>query len=813
MNTIIPKRLWIPLLSFFLFTHYSTAQTQISGAVLGVQNTPLSYANVLLLNPADSSLVLGNITDENGKYAFDAVQTGSYMLSISMIGYQDQKSEVFKMKDEPGLYTPPIITLTTDDALLDEVEVVEKRALFEQKIDRLVVNVDKSITLSGSTALEVLKRSPGVAVNPQTNSISMSGKDGVIVMMNGKISRMPADAVVQLLGGMNADNIEKIELIHTPPANFEAQGNAGFINIVFKKSQDDGINGGFSVNAGYGKKEKAGASINLNFRKNKINLFGNYSWKYNNNPQLFTNYRSFIKDGKLIENIGESERDPTRTHVQNARLGIDVHLSDKTIIGGLATWSNRYWKMNALNSVQSLEDGSLINRISIPNGEVNEDNSFLGNINLQHQFSENQKLNIDLDYAYFINRNPSNYVNRFFDGNDQLIEETTLRVSKDNPLDIWVGKIDYTRNFGKKVIVELGLKGTTTSFDNDVLVEDLIQQTWTEVPLFSSEAMMTEKVGAAYTAVLWKLNEKTDVKLGLRYEYSDINLGTTEEPNIVDRQRGRWFPSLFISNKINETNNVQFSYSRRINRPGFKQLAPWFIFFDPSTVSTGNPALLASISDAIRGSYIWKTAQLDLQYTYTDNMIGRHQPSVDLETNTQVNGAKNFLDAHLAAASLSFPFKPAKWWEIRSSWTVQWMKINDKVEGKKIAFDNSSWYMNGSSSFTLPQKYTIEISGTYFSPSLGGAVLWQSFNSVDFGIQKEFENNNGTLKFAINDIFNGSNWRGSLDDPDVDFVYRSLYGFSERVFRLTYSRRFGNNKLKGERKRTTGSVEEQRRVN
>ena len=813
MNTILPKNLLMILFFLLLLPSYIIAQTQISGEVIDAQNLPLSYANVLLLNPSDSSLVLGNITDESGKYSFDRVPVGSYALMVSMIGYQDQYSDVFQVKNQNGLHTLPKIALQTDAALLEEVEVVEKRALFEQKIDRLVVNVDKSITLSGSTALEVLKRSPGVAVNPQTNSISMSGKDGVVVMMNGKISRMPADAVVQLLGGMNADNIEKIELIHTPPANFDAQGNAGFINIVFKKNQNEGINGGFSVNAGYGKKEKAGASVNLNFRKNKINLYGDYSWKYNNNPQLFTNYRSFVKDGKLIENIGESRRDPTRTHVQNARLGIDIHLSDKTIIGGLASWSNRYWKMEALNSVQSLENGILINQISIPNDEVNEDNSFLGNINFQHQISENQKLNVDIDYAYFHNRNPSNYNNQFFDGDDQLIEETTLRVSKDNPLNIWVGKIDYTRNFGKNIVWEVGLKGTSTSFDNDVLVEDLVQQTWQELPLFSSEAMMREQVGAAYTAVLWKLNEKTDVKLGLRYEYSDINLGTTEEPSIVDRQRGRLFPSLFVSNKIDEINQVQFSYSRRIDRPGFKQLAPWFIFFDPSTVSTGNPTLQASISDAIRGSYIWKTAQLDLQYTYTDNMIGRHQPSVDLETNTQINGAKNFLDAHLAAASLSFPFKITNWWEVRSSWTAQWAKINDQIEGEKVTFDNSSWYMNGSSSFTLPKKYTIEVSGTYFSPSLGGAVLWQSFNSVDFGIQKEFNANHGTLKLAVNDIFNGSNWRGNLDDPDVNFVYRSLYGFSERVFRLTYSRRFGNNKLKGERKRATGSAEEQRRVN
>ncbi len=803
---------WMLLLALVGFAELSYSQIQISGAVTDNNDGPLSYANVLLLNASDSTLTMGAISDENGSYVFDRSTLGDYLVQVTMIGYQDEYSQLIQLSNETKTYALPVIKLQEDAALLSEVEVVEKRALFEQKIDRLVVNVDNSIALTGTTALEVLKRSPGVAVNPQSNSVSMSGKDGVIIMINGKISRMPQDAVVQMLSGMSSDNIEKIELIHTPPANFEAEGNAGFINIVLKKSQDEGFNGGFSLNAGYGKKEKAGASIYMNFRKKKVNLFGDYSWKYNNNPQLFTNARSFYNDGIFFKNEGESVREPTITHVQNARVGIDINLSSKTIVGALASWSERYWDMDAINDVRYMQDGILLNRVSIPNNEINNDRTYVGNINLQHSFSKDQKFNIDLDYATFLNDNPSSYTNEFYDGNNNLTEVTELRVSKKTPLDIWVGKMDYSQNFGENVIWEAGLKGTTTTFDNDVLVESKEQEVWSQVDLFSSEAMMTENVLAAYSSLFWKLSPKIDIKAGLRYEHADINLGTVSEPNIVDRNRGRWFPSIFLSNQLDEDNKLQLSYSRRIDRPSFKQLAPWFIFFDPTTVDTGNPTLRASISNAIRASYSWKTVQVDFQYTHTNNLIGRFQPSVDIETNTQVNGSKNFDDALLAAMTVSFPVKITSFWEFRSSWTAQWTRVNDNAEGENLSFENTSWYANGSSTIKLPKQFSLEMNGVYFSPALSGIIVWQSFNRFDIGIQKVFNNNNGTLKFAVSDLFTGGNWDGELDDPDIDFKLDSYFGFAERVFRLTYSRQFGNSKLKGQRKRATGSAEEQRRV-
>lgn len=811
MKTLSPVVLAIVLYCTFLFSINSIAQKQISGVVEDA-NGVLSYVNVLLLQPSDSSLVTGNLTDEKGVFLLEKIEAGEYILQVNMVGYQNQYSDVFSLEDKSGVFDFPKITLLESTSELNEVQVVAKRALIEQKIDRMVVNVSNSVTSAGNTALEILRRSPGVVVNPQTNSISMSGKDGVVVMINGKISRIPMDALIQMLDGMSSDNIDKIELIHTPPANYDAEGNAGFINIVLKKNQNEGFNGGYSLNAGYGKREKIGASLNLNYRKNKVNVFGDYSWNYNNNPQLFTNYRSFMFEGNTIENIGSGDRDPTKTHVHNAQLGLDIQLSEKTVLGVLASWMDRDWDMDALNEVEIKENGTLINRLNIPNEEQNHSYRILGNINLQHQIDKTQKVNLDFDYAYFFNDNPSYYRNQEFDGNDNLLSESEFRVSKITPMNIMVGKFDYSKSFGENIDLDMGIKGTFTVFDNDVLVEDKIGTEWIRASFFSSEANMKENIAAAYTSVSWKISDKVNLKSGLRYEYTDVNLSSNEQPDLVDRKYGRLFPSLFISNKMNEKNTVQFSYSRRINRPSFRQLAPWFYFQDPNTVNTGNPLLQPSITDALRATYIWKTFTLSTEYAFTDEAIGRFQPEIDQATNTQINGAKNFINAQNVSATLSLPLTLKDWWSLRTNWTAQWNEVTDKIDNQEVSFRQKSWYVNGSSTFTLPKQFSIEISGTYFAPQLMGSVIWESFNSVNVGVQKELPNGS-RIGISANDIFLGGNWRGRLEDQNVDFIYEGYYGFSERVFRLTYSHRFGNSKVKAARKRATGSAEEMRRTN
>lgn len=789
------------------------SQTQITGSVGDAAGNPLPAASVLLLKAADSTLVKGQISTVEGTYTFDDIAPGAYRLGVSMLGFADFFSDVFSLDGQTRKKDMARVVLKENAAQLDEVNVVAKRPLFEQKIDRLVVNVATSITSAGSTALEVLQRSPGVLVNRGAGWINMSGKNGVLIMINGKISRLPSSAIIQLLEGMNADNIERIELIHTPPANFDAEGNAGIINIILKKNAGDGFNGSYSLNAGYGMKEKAGANLNFNYRQNKVNFYGDYSWNYDNNPQVFSNYRSVEKDGNILATDGVSDRDPTRTHTQNGRLGLDIQLSPKTVLGALAGWMDRYWKMDAFNTVTLKENGTATGFIHIPNNEINHWRHYLGNLNLEHQFTKDQRLNFDLDYAYYHFTNPSNYTNRYLDADGALLNETQLRVHKTTPMSILASKADFTRQFGEKTTFEAGLKGTVTRFNNDVLVEDLLQDGWTRNPDYSADYSMEEDIAAAYSAVSVKLTEKTDLKAGLRYEYTRSNLGSAEQPDIVDRRYGNWFPSVYLSHKLNKNNTLQFSYSRRINRPNFMQLAPYFIFYDPTTIETGNPKLQPSVVDGLKADYMWKSVQLSLQYSYEDNVIIQGQPEVDPVTNRQVNGAVNYDYAKTAAATLTFPFRPFNWWEMQASATAQWQEYKGLQNGLLSRQSLANWYGFASQSFRLPKQYTIELSGFYFSGGPYGKIVARPAGEVNIGVQKELGGNRGTLRFTVGDVFLTAIWTSVIDDPEQNFYYRGQYRQTERIFRLTYSNKFGSSKVKDARRRATGSEEERRRVN
>ena len=261
---------------FLLFCQSAYSQSSIEGRIVSLDAQAIPFANVLLLNSADSSLVKGELTDDSGIYSFEQIEKGQYIIGSSYIGYNTYFSGSMEVLGSDDIKLEDIVL--NEGIALDQVQVVAKKPLYEQKIDRLVVNVSNSITSAGATALEVLERSPGVIVNQQSNAISLIGKVGVVIMINGRINYQPAASVVRMLAGMSADNIETIELITTPPAHLDAEGNAGYINIVLKQRTDVGLNGNASLSLGYGEGETGAAGVNLNYRKGVVNLFANYNF-------------------------------------------------------------------------------------------------------------------------------------------------------------------------------------------------------------------------------------------------------------------------------------------------------------------------------------------------------------------------------------------------------------------------------------------------------------------------------------------------------------------------------------------------------
>lgn len=778
----------------------------VTGVVKDSLGVGIPFANVLLLTPADSTLVQGIITSEEGTYRLQDVLPGNYMLLGTMVGYKEAYSPAFDLKEDHS--AAPLILFEGEQ--LGEVNISVAKPLYQQKVDRLVINVESSIVSAGGSALEILERSPGVIVNRQNNLISILGKEGVVVMINGKNNFVPLAALIQMLEGMPAENIATIELITTPPANFDAEGNAGYINIVLKQRTDLGFSGSYSLSAGYNNNYVTSNNINLNYRTEKVYLFGNYSFRWDGTEQVMEFYREFLQEGDLVTTQTFTEREPVQRN-HNLRLGMDYQLSSKTVTGFILNGYDNRWSMDAFNRSLTTVNGSPSFYVDLLNDEVNHWKHFGANYNIKHNFTEDHFLSMDLDYLYYVDNNPTNYDNSFFDQDRNFSFSQLIRSDKYTPITIYVGKVDHSFTLNS-LKVEMGIKGIQTYFENDVLVENFNGTVWIPEPDLTNFSELDENIYAAYGAMDLTLNEKTSVKAGLRYEHTDSQLETNTEGKVVDRQYGLFFPSLAFNRKLNDNFNLNLSWSRRITRPTFNNLAPFVILVDPNTFISGNASLQPAISDAYKFDLGYKSAVLSLHYTDEESSIVNFQERIDEETGRLIFESANLDYTKTMGVTLGFPLKITRWWRLQNNFNY----INQEIRGfyyeepVEMAIDNFT--ANVIQSLNLSKSFTTELSGFYTSESFFGTARYKPVYRLDFGVQKKFGDNGGSLKLAVTDLLDSFEFVGGTNLPEQNLRTRNLFDFSARTYTLTYSRTFGNKELK-ESERETGAEEERGRVN
>ncbi len=801
------------ILSIFMM-QISQAQNDISGEVQDHNGEPLSFANVLLLKTSDSTLIKGAITEVTGLFLLKNIPSGKYTISASMVGFESISTEQFDF-DGNSRMTIPTISLH-EGVALDEVVVTSKKNLYVQKIDRMVINVASSILSTGSSALEILERSPGVLVDRQNSAISLVGKSGVVVMINGKQSYMPASSLVQLLEGMSANNVETIELITTPPANFDAEGNAGFINIVLKEQTDVGLNGSYSLSAGVGNGSTTSDNINFNYRQNRLNFFGNYSFLRNAQGQLFTFDRSFIDGNGIPVNLATgSERDPIQRN-HNIRTGLDYQISKKTIIGVLLWANDNKWTMDAVNQSRETENGMPSSFVELLNTERNQLQHFGSNINVKHDFKKDGFVSFDLDYLKYRLENPTVYTNSFFDGNNNFLREELTSSDKTTPINIIVGKTDYSNRISDKISLDMGLKGAFSNFDNDVSVGTFQGQNFVEDPDLTDVSTLKERILAGYGSLEYTISDKTSAQLGLRFEHTDSELVSEKQGKVVDRAFGELFPTVYIAHKVNDTLSFNLSYSRRITRPTFNDMAPFVIFVDPTTFFAGNPAVQPAISKSGKFDLNYRSAILSAQYSVEDGTISRFNSRFDEENERLIFGASNMDQTQTFSLTFGVPITFTNWWKMQNNLIYLNTKVTNTIAGSQFTLEQNTFNINSTQSFTMAKNLTSEINVNYSSPSIisfiGTAVL-EEYYSINLGIQKKFSAKWGTLGFKVNDLFDSIIWTVETNIPEQNLNTLNSFDFSNRTFVLTYSNSFGNSKLKSARKRGTGAEEEKSRVN
>lgn len=808
MKTILPGGLFLLCFSLQL-----TAQTtRLTGRALDETGQSLALATVALLDAADSSLVAGRYCDADGNYTFEAVAPGRYWVQVSLLGYQAANSPAILVEAGSGRQTVPDIRLFSTTTTLGTAEIKASKPLFEAQLDRLTVNIAGKISATGLSALDLLQRCPGVVVNRQNNTLNLAGKQGVVVMINGKASRLPPNAVIAMLSGMNASNIEKIELITTPPSGFDAEGDAGFINIVLKKNIDEGLNGSYNLLAGYGYGEKLGAGIIFNYRASRWNLFGDYNFSHDRHWQEFRNYRLIRQpDGSETENKVSSIRKPIDDN-HTARLGLDVDLGKKTVLGVLASGYQTLWQMDAQNTGFTAQNGNVETRLFMPNVETNRWRHLMGNLNLQHTFRSEETLTADFDYLWYRDHNPTDYIVENRDAAGSVLSTEALRSRKETPIRFQVGKLDYARQINKNLRMETGIKATFSQFNNDVSVENQLTPggDWMVLPDYTNRYRLREDISAAYGSLRYDFGNNS-LQAGLRYEYTNSVL-TGGEETLVDRHYGNLFPTLFYGYDPNEKHHFGLAYKRRITRPTFNDLAPFVIFLDPNTYLSGNAALQPAFTDGIKAEYRYKSYLLSLEYSRDDNPIANFQPTIDPDQNRQTFIAANMKSRDNIGMSFTAPFHPTPWWEIQSNLTGSWQNIQTTYEGRPVRLQQLSGSAYIGQTFHLPRQFNIDLSTLYYTPGYFGLSEFQHYFLLDAGIQKDLGRSWGNFRLAFSNILNTNYYRGVIDLPDNGLYSTFDIILEPPAVRLSWSRQFGSEKVKTARQREAGSEDERRRV-
>lgn len=804
------KLVYVSSLMLFCLFHLTLSGQSIQGKVLDENNEGMIAANIYLMTAADTTFIRGTLSNDDGTFIFEKLPAGNFLIQVTSIGYSNVYTAPINLSATASVQLDPIRPMAGLD--LQEVVVVDKKPLYQAEPDGLVVNVENSIVAAGATALEILERSPGVVVDRQNSTISLVGKQGVNVMINGKISYMPMASLVQFLEGMSADNIKSIKLITVPPARFDAEGNAGYIDIRLRRRTDEGLSGAVTASYGYGRGHMSNDNISFNFRKNKLNIFGNYSFVLNGREQLFQTIRKIGATAEFNQSMTSALRDPMQRN-HNLRLGADYQLSDKTIVGGLISAYDNRWTMDAVNTNELIEGGKLTRINSVANVERNQWQHYSGNLNLKHNFNDNEFVSLDLDYLDFNNENPTRYTNSVFDGSRIFLREELTHSNKITPISIWVGKADYHRSFSDRFSVDVGGKIVRSSFDNRVSVEMFDNGQWIQDPSLTSNSRLAEQIWATYASSDIKLGKKTNAKLGLRYEYTDSKLDTESDGRVVDRQFGRFFPSAFLAHDFTKSFGVNMAYSRRITRPTFNEMAPFVYLIDPTTFFAGNVAIQPSLTDAYKLDLRYKTIFFSVQYSRQDSTIARFQQQYHPETDRLVLLSENLKNSRILSFTLGFPLEVTDWWQMRVN-AMYFMQENNTYDaGKPIQLRRDYLQFNTSQSFTLPKGFSSELSMFYTGPRLAGALKFGEMYGLNIGLQKNLGGNRGTLRFNVQDLLNSIELQGSAFVEAQQLTYDGVFDFSQRTFTLSYTRNFGNQKLKAARKRKRGAEEESQRVN
>jgi iron complex outermembrane receptor protein len=794
---------------------------RVAGHVIDGNTKTIESATITLLNAKDSTIAKISAANKEGKFVFENVADGLYIVSISAVGHTKGFSESFQVSATNNDITLKTIELVPVAKSLAGVTVSAKRPLIEQKIDRTVVNVEASVTNVGTSALEVLEKSPGISIDKDGN-ISLKGKQGVQVYIDNRPTFLSGTDLANYLRNLNSSQLDQIEIMTNPPAKYDAAGNAGIINIKTKKTKQFGYSGSLSSTWSQGRYPKVSESFNFNYRKNKVNLFTNLGYSNRKNWQDLDIQRKFINGStKEIQSHFEQEsRIKEGGKSYNAKVGFDYFANKKTTLGAVfTTYYNPGYFSN--QSDVWIYDPNMIAQKNTLAKTTNDRKwtNFSTNLNFRRVIdTTGQELTADFDYLTYRTRNTQDLVNTYYGTTGNPTDKAdTLFGKLPQDIKIYTAKVDYLKPLKKEAKFEAGVKTSFVKTDNDARYDSL---SYGQVILDkgrSNHFIYKENVNAAYVNYSKPFNKKFSGQLGLRLEHTNskghssgqvyrnnnwVGFDTTFDRNYV-----QLFPTAFIQYTMNAKNTFRLNYGRRIGRPNYQDLNPFILFLDKYTFEQGNPNLQPQFAHNVELTHSFKGfLNTTINYTKTTNLINEV-----LDQNTANNETfvrkENLSSRRQVGISISANGNITKWWS-GNLWTnVYNNRILGEVREADVNVSATTLQANLQNQFKLSKNLSAEISGYFNSGGVDGVFRIRSFGMVNGGLSMQAFKGKGTFRLTGRDVFRFQKIKGGIKYGDIDASFQQRRDSRQVALGFTY--RFSKGKMGNTQKRKTGGASEE----
>ncbi|RYY57244.1 MAG: TonB-dependent receptor [Chitinophagaceae bacterium] len=707
----------------------------------------------------------------------------------------------------------PVATDSVRTATLKGVTVESKRPLIEQRADRTIVNVDASISNVGVTALEVLEKSPGVTVDSEGN-ISLKGKSGVLILVDGRPTQLSGADLANLLKGMPSGQMDQVEIMTNPPARFDAAGGAGVINIKTKKLLKVGFNGSAGITYLQGRYPKTSETFNFNYREGKVNWFANLSHNYQkrfSDLSIRRNIRTGNSD-EISQVFSQETNRIVEMNGYNAKVGVDFFATKKSTFGATISITDRNGKGHNPNRTEIAGADKVLQ--SITNARVENDIDWTGlNANLNFRRVLDKKgaeLTADLDAASFRTKTDLFMSNAYLDANGNSAGHTDTLVG-DLPQDINVysARVDYFKPVGKKGKFEAGVKTSIVNTDNDARYDSILYGAVVPDLNRSNHFFYEENINAAFVNLERPLGKKFSAQLGLRLENTNARGRQKSTGENFDRHYTQLFPTAYVQYAADAKNTLNINYGRRIRRPAYGNLNPFIRFLDRYTFSRGNPNLKPSISDNIELSHTWKNSiTTTLNYTFTDDVV---QEIIRQNGNEASNIPENVASYRQFGISVAANMPLTKWWTNNTNLNLFNDDYSGTVPGAAIDLQATSFIFNTTQQFKLTKTFLAELTGFYRNGWLEGVLRVKSIWHLGAGLSKQVWNKKGTIRLSVRDIFWTQKLKARSRYGNVDLAMNQVS--DTRIVSLGFNYSFSKGKKISPVKRSAGSMnEEQGRI-